>query len=453
MTETKSILIVDDHPTDAAIMKAAVERCLKPVDVNPIISLVHSPEDAIAWLNRETADLIISDLFMPPGKRPSQRFSQLALEVQCKEMDWPAGLELLSAPVTARSQKLVATAFWSYSGFGRYMDGIMGCAAGALPKDLFFIVASLLPEAEADDVLRFAPLRVLSVALQALLSADPRNQRQSLLLSLFGEASGWLRMYPHHAINIRRSVTTKLSGKQLPGLYQPKGQSKEDNEIADYMLAGAWMPSFAFVSQAARSKRSRAQTYYRIVMDAIEQERDWHIDMQLPSWMANASSGSQKISISSASVELPFRIPGPVQMPNVFRRAGQKLDHWHFADIIITLGFFSSWSHLEDQRIARSAQQIASIMYAGANRRYRGLEDLNKQAKAIAEDIEYMEYYLEKKILSAREAWGRFWKRDSPIAIIGSQQPRGGRGGHEYWLNGAFRIELPSTFNRTHDVG
>jgi CheY-like chemotaxis protein len=434
----KSILIVDDTRVDAFMITRAVQFCCDLLNQPVEIEAVSSPENAIKSINKKPPDLLITDLFMP--ENGSKDFSRLPLAVQCKEMEYPAGMSLLSSLKNARIRRLVTTFFWNYPGFSRYgsMFANDKNIDGALPKDLFYLVGSLT-SAEGEEA-DFAPLRILLQALSILMkprvdhtkSPEPRMDRWHMR-SLFDESSAWLSRFPHNVLDVR----AEMQGK-------PSDATKESEDISEYAIAGPWMP--AFEVEVSLPKDPLGPGIYKHVIAEIAKD-DYRVHLRTNAKLAlSDKAGWGKVSAEftfdggSVASKFPRHVPRATEIKNFLTPYHSGGDDRFLAQLLVTLGFFSYWCHLPDHRASRTTEDIVQIL-RDAGHSYRDASDPTKAATTLREDLELINDKIVRRI---RDAWKREWWKHfhekSPLMVIGSRKSDNQ---YHYWLNASLILVHP----------
>lgn len=475
-TRSPNILIVDDQVIDAVVIRGAVELCLALLNLGTdSIRIARSKDEAIRLIGMEEPELLITDLFMP--ERIEGGFSALPLNSQYNEMEWPKGLELLDDLAGSRAiRKLVVTFFWNYAGFSRYTDAFYQRlhVDAALPKDVFFLVASLdNPDnlkAVADDE-DFPPLRILLQALSELLAVPGKTMQNKDLESLrlrflFGESCAWLRTYPHHVLDVRDGIRA-VSGiapapkqKITPAVATIDNQVKKkknnklpseasSGEIARHMAASAWMPAFVFTSVALRDAQGPG-SYSKLI--TVLNGDSWSVDIETPSVMALVpDDGSPQqfgpIQWDGKERRVSYRLRDrrALQIEGILlptRRGNNrdKEEDREWAKLLATLGFFSYWCHLPDHRALRTSAEIADVIAEANNgNRYRKAKTAREAADWITNDILHLGRYIERTIEGERHNdWWRFLGREKDLHVFGRTRMSSSDTG--YWLNGSIRF-------------
>jgi hypothetical protein len=304
-------------------------------------------------------------------------------------------------------------------------------------------------------------MRILVQTLYTLLHGDQGLQDQMKrlqLLSLFEEASAWLQSFPHHVLDVRNemrlvSSTPQTSSKIVPAVERKKNASPPDHDpwndswrILEHMRASPWMPSFVFLS--ARAANAQGSGSYGRVMGILRDDNEWSVDLQLPHMLpvkGDVRDGeiAVKLEDRSFAIKHVLREAGVVSIPTFLSPRKQSGNDRRWAQLILTLGYFTYWSHLADHHCFRSARELAEIIGLKTGRPYQGLDDLDAAAKQIDDDIEALQSHVEMKIRRDKHnEWWRFLDRCSRFDIIGSTRPKNH---YAYWLNGSIR------FSKGHD--
>jgi CheY-like chemotaxis protein len=443
-TEKYSVLVVDDQRTDAAIIARATRICLDLLGLKSEFSLASNVHQAETTIAERPPNLIITDLFMPEDD-----FSEL--ESQCNEMELPRGLEFLqSMNGQLNVQKLVTTFFWNYPGFSRYSEAFRNLKIdGVLPKDIFYLVGTLAEPSMANAA-EFPPLRILIQALGHLLVNPPNSIKEMRHLhfrSLFDESSAWLSSQAHQVLEIRNGVKVESAASTGEGKikrasaaarkpYEPWGDS---GEIAEQTFSTPWMPTFKMESANAGGTVTRGM--YASLMTELEGD-NWRIHIQVPSTMEVSDLESREpITWEGEAVELAYhgRDPKPpIREGFLSPRSSGREDRYH-AQLLVTLGFFSYWCHLPDQRAARTPGEIAAIISTRTGNSYRNITDIKKIADKISDDLDVLNLKIQNKIRTEyHNTWWRFLWRSDSSRVIGVK--RGDRSQYYYWLNASLKL-------------
>ena len=470
----KRILIIDDQLIDAGVIQKAVGSCLDIFGCEYGIRTVRGPVDPEAVVREYHPHLLISDLFMT-----EKDFSGLSLLEQCAEMESPQGFRTLARQhMEPEMRRLATTFFWNYPGFDRYKNTLIDTLSvdGVITKDIFYLCASLKAPS-LDDVERFPPLRILFQALNAVLWPvapkgnghwDERRLPRFLLRSLFAEASAWLSSYPHHVLEIRKSMRVD-GARPVKMKYDAWNDA---NEIVRYNNAAPWMPCLTLESRAA--KNSSAPDFYAAQMKELAEGDSWRVHVRLPSYLAMPVGAMDDWEVDwdgkQIKIEYEMRSVDRLQVNGVLRPRRAEDRYW--AQLLFTLGMFSYWCHLPDHRAVLRAEEIAGLIRektGGSG--YRDIGDDSSAAEHIKEDLDMLELFLLKRIRSyTKSPWWRFIRRYNDISIIGvDKRTHGGvdtrefggadqggngrvagkadkqakKGGFRFWLNTAFEIIPP----------
>jgi CheY-like chemotaxis protein len=428
----KRILIVDDTELDAFMIKRAVQVCCSRLFRDPVqIEAVSSADKAIASIKNQRPDLLITDLFMPEERVAD--FSSLPLPQQCKEMAYPAGMKLLSSVADAQIRRIATTFFWNYPGFSRYVSMFESDQNidGALPKDIFYLVGSLTSTdtREAD----FAPLRILLQALWILMK--PRlNEKTSLqpsvdrwhMRSLFEESSAWLSSFPHNVLDVRADMQQKRSDA-----------AKESDDISEYAIVGPWMP--AFEVEVSLPKERVLSDIYKDVIGEIEKNK-YRVHLRTAAKLAlqdkdEWSEVDDSFEFDGKTVASKFtaRAARPTEIQNFLTPNHPGDDDKFFAELLVTLGFFSYWCHLPDHRASRTAEEIATILETATGHSYRAL-GAAKALSAIRDDVELLNDKISRRIHNQwKREWWKHFHEQGAVMVIGSKRKTENQ--YYYWLN------------------
>jgi len=450
--QKKTILIVDDQPVDCAMIQIAVQSCLQLLgkDSQFEIKLVSNPKKAVEIARARPAPaLIITDLFMPDANLMKDgEFSSLPLGKQCDEMEFPHGLDMLTQLKSlANVRKLVTTFFWNYPGFSRYTDCIYrpqhALADGALPKDIFFLVAGLSIGNSRHDVEHYPPLRILVQALGILLGSRlPTNQPHSTYFrSLFDESSSWLIRFPHYVLDLRKSIVVVQkkagSGQHLDAREAPLADYDPwDNydEIVNHGQVSPWLPRFVFHSSIGGLPYSKG--IYKRIIKEIE-GREWRMEIEMPAVHTPSAESSiltrTEFTLDGelSEVKHPSRAFGSPSITFLNPKSPARAEHRKWAQLLVTLGFFSYWCHLPDHRAIRTPEEIDEIIRMNTGKPYG---DLETACSRMYEDIELLEIVTLQKLRKARhDAFFRFFILNRDLTIIGHTRLSSNKTG--YWLN------------------
>jgi CheY-like chemotaxis protein len=432
------ILVVDDTPGDAYIIATAVERCLQALGIESNYEVVSTNgiQQAQKYAQSNKPVLVITDLFMPVDD-----FGKF--EVRCDEIEFPHGLDLISSLKDRGCRILVTTFFWNYPGFSRYLGYFSShpYVDGALPKDLFYLVGMLHESISIDDAQNFPPLRILLEVLWTVLKVQPKSDLEIALghmrfRSLFDEASDWLGFHIDHVLEARNDFIVNNSGEneRKKGANRPKYESDDVMDAAEHIFCNPWMPSFVFRSPAGKRPMERGS--YRMLMNHIW-EGNWSFDIETSSAMA-MQIDNFSIKAEKENMKFVYHARFPEQLVVGDFLTPHKPDGVGFAQILLTLGFFSYWCHLPENRSALTSTEIAQLILdrGGVPYKNEGNTKLASVQKQISEDFEYLDYNIRTAIAnSQRKRWWRLLTRGLAPAIIDNRRDKSNE--YRYWLNGS----------------
>jgi hypothetical protein len=334
-------------------------------------------------------------------------------------------------------------------------------ADGALPKDIFFLVAGLSVSSNGPEIALYPPLRILVEVLEGLLGGAQQNSRSlpRLLRSRFGEASDWLCAFPHHILDLRKETYIEDKGNSPdPAIGLKKQETAYQlwatyQEISSHSRVSPWMPQFVFHSSIGDPSSSK--DIYQKIMNKIDGQ-DWKLQIRLPS--DPTPSGNTifpgDVPLTWQGKELVVRFPmrkfGTIDIDFLNPKGRVGDDHRRWAKLLVTLGFFSYWCHLPDHRAVRTGKEIGEIIKKRTGKPYPSLgpqressEDLAEPVSArtgreISNEIELLEVVIMRLLQNDRHnVWWRYFIHSSDLDIIGKKKVSGDC----YWLNASLVLD------------
>lgn len=437
MSKGKSILLIDDQLSDLIMMQRGVEVCLRLLGPSNQFSIVlaKSSDEALNIVSKQVPALIVTDLFMPKGD-----FSELA--VQCDEMEFPEGLHLLSQlnETGFKGKTVVTTFFWDYPGFGRYREIFSSLEVDRIvPKDLWYL-AGCLGKGSLNSIKEagtFTPIRILLETVYEALnpSSDlPLSKEMNYLKgeSLFEESCAWLFANSHLALEAR-----KHGAAHNAETWKPWAESEEINQ---YGLISPWMP--AFILECPRVTQPSGRDLYRTLMEDLEGD-GWAVHMQPTKAVKLTPLPKVKhvVELDEKKAQLEYE-PHVVDTPSIEKFLNPR-KHRHYAQLLLTLSFFSYWCHLPDHRASRTVSDLAQIIETRTGRHYRqGIIDRKKVTEQLSDDLESLSLMVLDAIRTEyRNDWWRHFSRHYSVGII--EKVRDKRGAqYRYWLNASVLLRM-----------
>ena len=429
------------------IISTAVRRCLHALSLDTSYGIINrnNRQQAKDYLKNHDVAAVITDLFMPVDD--FQKF-----ETRCEEIEFPHGLELISFLDDKATRTLVTTFFWNYPGFSRYVDFLdkHSCVNGALPKDVFYMVGTLDESTSIEDAQSFPPLRILLEAIWTLLKTSPKNKfeinlRQLRFRSLFDESSYWLGAHMDHLVEIRNDLVVEDTNVQErnAGTNRPKYDPDNVIEVTEYLVANPWMPSFVLRSPAGGHLSGRGS--YKSLMKYVW-DGSWSFDIEMNTAMAMQT---YNIKAEHENIKLAYHSRFPEQLIVENFLTPRKPNGTGFAQLLLTLGYFSYWCHLPENRSALTPNEIARIIVerGGVPYKKEGNTKLTTVQNHVSEDLEYLDYNIRVAIAnSQRKRWWKLLTRSFAPAIIASKRDKSNE--FRYWLNGSVVLQRPRSLSR-----
>lgn len=453
----RKILVVDDRMQDLCAVKQATEFSLRVLELTDDFSVIValSADEARAVFDRERPSHVVTDLFMPSGD-----FTDL--DARCDEMEFPKGLELLDYLTDKPAAVLVTTFYWQYPGFLRYVDYVRSRrnAVGSIPKDLFFLAGRLERHQNCllTDYAFSTPFCILIQAMGTFLQPPPKTgvglQLTGLYFSsLTEQASNWLSLHPSQVFESREMLTVgdgNCSGTTMAGEISAVRSRRGSLErgIAEQLAASRWMPSFAVHSAQASYPMQRG--WYRALMSEVAAPAGWSLQIVLPSEKTEQHGyiagelvfGQKKIKYHTA------RHQHKTLSIDDFLKPGKE-QHTRFAQLLLTLGFFTYWCHIPEYRSALTSLELAQVIEQRGGTKY-GHDgdkeyDRRKAAELIEDDLEDLMIKIDREIKANFET--EWYDQLKNYTVIGKKKIGDKKSEYYnrfcYWLNAS--LDLPGT--------
>jgi len=248
-----------------------------------------------------------------------------------------------------------------------------------------------------------------------------------------------------HLVEIRNDLVVEDTNVQErnAGTNRPKYDPDNVIEVTEYLVANPWMPSFVLRSPAGGHLSGRGS--YKSLMKYVW-DGSWSFDIEMNTAMAMQT---YNIKAEHENIKLAYHSRFPEQLIVENFLTPRKPNGTGFAQLLLTLGYFSYWCHLPENRSALTPNEIARIIVerGGVPYKKEGNTKLTTVQNHVSEDLEYLDYNIRVAIAnSQRKRWWKLLTRSFAPAIIASKRDKSNE--FRYWLNGSVVLQRPRSLSR-----